>query len=106
MEKKSGITTVHEVYVGTFMVIAGAAGVIWKMLTDFPSILILAAGIFILANELYHRVYNRGLEYYFPALYNILYRESLFDMAFNQNQITRFIRMMYVFVRSFPVLLV
>lgn len=97
MEKKSGIPTIHEVYVGTFMVGIGFAGVIWKMLTDFPSILILFAGVFILANEFYHRVYDRGLEYYFPALHNILFRESLFDLAFNQNHITRFIRMMYVF---------
>jgi hypothetical protein len=99
MEKKPGMPTIHEVYVGTFMVVVGAAGVIWKMLTDFPSILILGAGLFILANEFYHRVYNRGLAYYFPALYNILFRESLFDLAFNQNHVTRFIRMMYVVYR-------
>jgi hypothetical protein len=96
MEKKYGMPTIHEVYVGTFMVVVGAAGIVWKMLTDFPSVLIFGAGIFILANEFYHRVYNRGLEYYFPALYKILFRESLFDLAFNQNHITRFIRMMYV----------
>ena len=101
MEKRSGIPTIHEVYVGSFMVIIGFAGVLWKMLTDFPSLLILAAGIFILANEFYHRVYNRGLQYYFPALYNILFRESLFDLAFNQNHITRFVRMMYVYSHSF-----
>ena len=63
---------------------------------DFPSVIILVAGVFILVNEFYRRLQNRGLEYYFPSLYNILYKESLFDLAFNQNHVTRFMRMMYV----------
>jgi hypothetical protein len=96
MEKKPHMNTVHEVYVGTFMVVIGAAGVIWRILMDFPSLIILFAGFFILLNEFYHRVHNHGLEYYFPALHNILFRESLFDLAFNQNHITRILRMMYV----------
>jgi hypothetical protein len=29
-------------------------------------------------------------------VYHILYRVSMFDLAFNQNHVTRFIRMMYV----------
>ncbi len=88
--------TVHEVYVGLIMVGIGLAGVLWRIIVGFPALIILIAGVFILCNEIYHRVSNRGFEYYFPSLYNILYRESLFDLAFNQNHVTRFLRMMYV----------
>jgi len=85
----------HEVYFGSFMLLMGLIGVAWKLFVDFPSLLVLFAGVFILANEAYKRMLTRGLEHYFPTLYNILYRESLFDLAFNQNHITRFVRMMY-----------
>ena len=94
--------TDHELYFGTFMLLMGLLGVLWKLFIDFPSFLVFLTGVFILANEAFKRIRSRGLEYYFPALYNILYRESLFDLAFNQNHVTRFIRMMYVFDR--PVL--
>ena len=96
MEKKAQIPSIHEVYVGTFMLITGLIGVAWRVLMDFPSLIILVAGLFILANEFYRRIQTQGLEYYFPSLYNILYKESLFDLAFNQNHVTRFLRMMYV----------
>jgi hypothetical protein len=96
----------HEVYFGSFMVLFGLGGMVWRLFFDFPSVLVLIAGIFILVNEAYRRVSYNGLEYYFPTLYNILYRESLFDLAFNQNHITRFLRMMYVecplFFTRFP----
>ena len=95
MGKKQVPFTDHEVYFGSFMLLMGLLGVAWKLFVDFPSLLVLLAGIFILSNEAYKRVLNRGLEYYFPTLYNILYRESLFDIAFNQNHATRLIRMMY-----------
>jgi hypothetical protein len=96
MEKKGDMPSIHEIYVGAFMVITGLIGVIWRFLMDFPSLLILLAGVFILTNEFYRRIQSRGMEYYFPSLYNILYNESLFDLAFNQNHVTRFLRMMYV----------
>lgn len=95
---KAGALPDHEVFFGSFMLILGLGGIVWRLLVDFPSVLVLVAGVFILANEAYRRVSNNGLEYYFPTLYNILYRESLFDLAFNQNHITRFLRMMYVLV--------
>lgn len=88
--------TDHELYFGTFMVIMGTLGMIWRLFVDFPSVLVLAAGCFIVGNEFYHRVSKRGFEYYFPNVYHILYRVSMFDLAFNQNHLTRFIRMMYV----------
>jgi hypothetical protein len=88
----------HELYFGSFMLAMGVLGVLWRLFLDFPSILILGAGAFIIANDFYRRVATRGLEYYFPTLYNILYRESLFDLAFNQNHVTRFLRMMSRFV--------
>ena len=88
--------TDHELYFGTFMLLMGLIGVLWKLFMDFPSFLVLLTGVFVLANEGFKRVRSRGLEYYFPTLYNILYKESLFDLAFNQNHVTRFVRMMYV----------
>ena len=96
MGKNKTPFTDHEVYFGSFMLLMGLIGVTWKLFVDFPSLLVLFAGVFILSNEAYKRVLNRGLEYYFPTLFNILYRESLFDLAFNQNHVTRFVRMMYV----------
>jgi hypothetical protein len=79
------------------MIAIGVLGITWRVMTEFPAILLLLAGLFILGNEVYHRVYTRGLEFYFPSLYNILYKESLFDLAYNQNHVTRFLRMMYVY---------
>jgi hypothetical protein len=67
---------------------------------DFPSLLVLMSGLFLVLNEGYKRIISRGLEYYFPTVYNILHRESLFDLAFNQNHVTRFLRMMYAVVLS------
>lgn len=84
----------YELYFGSFMISMGCIGVLLRLLIDLPSVLILFAGAFIVANEFYRRVRQRGLEYYFPSLYNILYRESLFDLAINQNHFTRFMRMM------------
>lgn len=97
MEKPKPFTD-HEVYFGTFMLLMGLIGISWRLFIDFPSLLVFSAGAFILLNEAYHRLSRRGLEYYFPALYNILYRESFFDLAFNQNHVTRFLRMMSRFV--------
>ena len=105
MDKKKPFTD-YEMYFGLFMVIMGLAGVAWRMLVDFPSILVLIGGVFIVGNELYYRMSRRGLEYYFPTLFNILYRESLFDLAFNQNHVTRFLRMMYVIhLHMYPLVL-
>ena len=95
MDKKPKPFTDHEVYFGTFLVLMGMVGITWKLFLDFPSVLVFIAGGFILLNEGYHRISKRGLEYYLPTLHNILYKESLFDLAFNQNHITKFIRMMY-----------
>lgn len=91
---KTKIGLFREVYVGAFMVAIGVLGVIWRVFWDFPSLIILVAGMYILVSELVNRVYSRGFEYYFPSLYGILFKESLFDLAFNQNHITRFLRMM------------
>lgn len=88
--------TDHELYFGSFMIILGTFGILWKLFVDFPSCLVLLAGLFIVFNELYHRISRNGLEYYFPTLHHLLFRESMFDIAFNQNHVTRFIRMMYV----------
>jgi hypothetical protein len=98
MDKKPKPFTEHEVYFGTFLVLMGLVGITWKLFLDFPSALVLLAGVFILLNEGYHRLSRRGLEYYFPAVHNILFKESLFDLAFNQNHITRMIRMMSRFI--------
>ena len=92
---KASFVSEHELYFGSFMLLMGLVGVVWRLFVDFPSVLVLLCGIFIIVNEGYRRIRSRGIEYYFPTLYNILYRESLFDLAFNQNHVTRFFRMMY-----------
>lgn len=85
---------VLHIRLAVVMLLIGLIGTLYEFLQYFPFFILVMFGTLLIGAEVlsaFRR--NGGLEYYAPFVHKVLFQESLFDLLYNRNYITRFMRM-------------